>query len=277
MSLLDCLRPFEPSWPDDRPVRFATSFNAALFEASGRRCIESFREHNRAWEMRAYIEADEPAALDDLARAVEAAGATPIRLDSLPLLSDFLEVARDVIPRELGGEAPEEMFPGTGPQTGDVWFRKHMYRWFRKVVALDDAAAGYDEVLVWLDCDCYCKQPLPLSVLEEGFRGAGLFHMKGRKRKASETGLVGYDLRVPGVRELIEAMRRHYMSRAFLDWPRWDDAYVLDICRQRPDAPAARDVAGRMGPHADVLENSIFGPYFGHDKGLHSRELGLVS
>lgn len=277
MSVLDRFRSFEPSWPADRPVRFLTSFNDTLFEASGRRCIETFRENNPGWEIRAYVEADDGAAAAELARAVEATGAGAIRLDSLPLLSEFLEVARDVIPRELGGDAPEEMFPGSGPQTGDVWFRKHMYRWFRKVVSLDDAAAGYDEVLVWLDCDCYCKQPLPQTVLEEGFRGAGVFHMKGRKRKASETGLVGYDLQMPGVREFIDAMRTHYMSRAFLDHPRWDDAYVLDVCRARPDAPATRDVAGRMGPHADVLENSIFGPYFGHDKGLHSRELGLVS
>ena len=267
---------FEPSWPADRPVRFITSFNDALYEASGRRCLESFGERNPGYEIRAYVEADDPAALPGLAASVEATGATAVRLDELPLLREFFEIARDVIPRQLGGDAPDEMFPGEGPQTGDVWFRKHMYRWFRKIVALDDAAAGYDDVLFWVDCDAYSKEPLPLAVIEEAFRGAGVIHMKGRKRVHSETGLVGYDLAVPGTRELIQAMKEHYLTRSFVELPRWDDCITLDLHLARPGAPPSRDIAGRLGPGADVLGNSIFGPYLEHEKGLHSRGLGLV-
>src|SRR4051812_2238446 len=137
-------------WPATRPVRFVTSFNGVLFEASGRRCVESFRRYNPDFELECYLEADEADALDALEARVRELGAGSVRLGELPLLADFLEIARDVIPQELGGDAPPELFPGEGPAAGDVWFRKHMFRWFRKVVALDHASEGFDGVLVWM-------------------------------------------------------------------------------------------------------------------------------
>jgi hypothetical protein len=259
-----------------RPVRFVTSFNATLFEASGRRCVESFRHHNPGYELWCYIEADDAPALAELEAEVEALGATVVRLDDQPLLDEFFELARDVIPQELGGDASPEMFPGEGPASGDVWFRKHMFRWFRKVVSLDHAATGFDGVLFWMDCDCVSTAPLPQAVIEHVFAGAGVIHMKA-KRQHSETGVVGYDLAVPGVRELLANMKEHYMSRSFVDYPRWDDCITLDLCLARPDAPPARDIARRVVANAEVLPATPLKRYLRHDKGLHSRGLNLVS
>lgn len=197
-----------------------------------------------------------------------------MRLDDLPLLSEFGEIAKDVIPRELGGEAPPDMFPGEGPRTGDVWFRKNMIRWFRKIVALDHATRGYGGTLFWMDCDCFSKASLPRYVIGRAFRGAGVVHMKAG-RVHSETGLVGYDLAVANVPELIQAMKAHYLSRTFTAYERWDDCITLDLHLARPDAPTARDVARRIGDTGDVLPSTPFGPYLEHDKGLHSRGLGL--
>lgn len=202
-------------------------------------------------------------------------GATVVRLSSLPLLADFLDVARDVIPRQFGGDAPAEMFPGEGSQTGDVWFRKNMYRWFRKIVALDHNSPRFADVLFWIDCDCYSKAPLPRSVIEQAFRGTGVIRMRAN-RKHTETGLVGYDLAEPGVHELVSAMKTHYMSRNFERYPRWDDCITLDLCLARPGAPSSRDIAKRAVGHSDVLPTTIFAPYLEHDKGLHNRKLGLV-
>jgi hypothetical protein len=202
-------------------------------------------------------------------------GASACRLDDLPLLAAFLAVARDVIPVELGGDAPAEMFPGEGSQTGDVWFRKHMFRWFRKIVALDHASRGYGEVLCWMDCDCFSKQPLPRETLERAFGGAGVFIMKGN-RVHTETGLVGYDLAQPGVRWLLEAMREHYMSRAFEGLHRWDDCITLDLHLADARAPRHRDLAKRAIGHGDVLPTTMLAPYLEHQKGLHGRGLGLV-
>jgi hypothetical protein len=268
-------RPEVEPWPADRTVRFITSFNDVFYEASGQRCVETFREQNASYELHAYVEAADEHVLTSLEADLGAMGVSVIRLGELPLLSEFLDVARDVIPREFGGDAPPEMFPGEGPQTGDVWFRKNMYRWFRKIVALEHASDGFDDVLFWMDSDCFSKAPLPLHVIEEAFRGTGVIRMKAN-RKHTETGLVGYDFARPGVRELIAAMRDHYLSRDFERYKRWDDCITLDLCLKRPGAPASRDIAKRAVANAEVLPTTPFAPYLEHEKGLHSRKLGLV-
>jgi hypothetical protein len=277
MSLLSRFRraaPPEP-WPADRQVRFITSFNDVFYTASGKRCVETFRRDNPDYELWAYIEADDAVSLPAIEKELADVGVTSVRLADLPLLGEFLELARDVIPQQFGGDAPPEMFPGEGSGTGDIWFRKNMYRWFRKIVALDHTAARYGDVLFWMDCDCFSKAPLPRELIEQAFRGAGVIRMKAN-RKHTETGLVGYDLSQPAVPELIAAMKEHYMSRSFERYRRWDDCITLDLCLARPGAPASRDIAKRAVGHSDVLPTTVFAPYLEHDKGLHNRKLGLV-
>jgi GT2 family glycosyltransferase len=264
-----------PSEPPVQPVRFITSFNEVLYEASGKRCVETFRYWNNAYELWAYIEGEDEVALREMEVSMGQLGTTVVRLDDLPLLGEFQELARDVIPIELGGDAPPEMFPGEGPQTGDVWFRKHMIRWFRKIVALDHASDGYAGHLFWIDCDCFSKAPLPRDVIQHAFAGSGVVHMKAG-RGHSETGLVGYDLSVPGVRELIEGMKAHYLSGAFASYDRWDDCLALDLQLAGAGAPSARDVARYVVGTGHVLPSTPFAPYLEHEKGLHSRGLGLV-
>jgi hypothetical protein len=276
VSVLDrVLGRSRPSWAGDRPVRFVTSFNDVFYDASGRRCVETFREHNADFEIWTYIEAEDPARLPAMRTEIEDMGATVVELDSLPLLEEFRRLAHDVIPERFGGSAPADMFPGEGSQTGDVWFRKNMFRWFRKIVALDHASAGYDDVLCWMDCDCYVKAPLPREKLERAFGGTGVFIMKGN-RVHTETGLVGYDLAQPGVRWLLGAMKDHYMTRAFERLPRWDDCITLDVKLAERQAPRHRDLAKRAVGHGDVLPTTMLAPYLEHEKGLHGRGLGLV-
>jgi hypothetical protein len=274
-SLLGLDRTPHTEWRPDRPVRFVTSFDSRLYEASGRTCVEGFRRLNPRFELRAYIEAESADGLAELERDVAATGTGAVRLDDCPLLNEFFLLARDVIPPELGGDAPASMFPGDGPETGNVWFRKHMFRWFRKIVALRDASRQFEGVLMWMDCDCRTTKSLPLDVLDRTFAGAGVIHMKAR-REHSETGLVGFDLGVPGVHDLLAAMERHYMTRAFEDLPRWDDCITLDLLLARPEAPPSRDIARRVLQEGQVLPATPLAPYFSHAKGLHSRGLGLV-
>src|SRR5918999_695295 len=106
-------------WPADRPIRFITSFNDVFYGASGRRCVQTIRSNNPAYELWAYVEASDESALASMEDELEQRGATIVRLSTLPLLSDFLDLARDVFPRHFGGDAPPEMFPGDGSQAGD--------------------------------------------------------------------------------------------------------------------------------------------------------------
>jgi hypothetical protein len=237
--------------------------------------VETFRCWNNAYELWVYIEGEEEDALLEMEQSMGQAGVTVVALRDLPLLGEFQAVARDVIPIELGGAAPPEMFSDGGPETGNVWFRRNMIRWFRKIVALDHATAGYDGVAFWMDCDCYSKAPLPRSVIQRAFAGSGVVHMKA-DREHSETGLVGYDLGVRGVPELIEAMKAHYLSGSFSSFDRWDDCLTLDLQLARADAPNSRDVASYVGKSGNVLLSTPFAPYLEHEKGLHSRGLGLT-
>jgi len=264
-----------PSWPTTKPIRFITSFNEMLFEASGRRCLETFKEHNPAYGLTAYLEAETPGVRDAMVRSCRELNVDSVAVDALPRLAEFFAIARHVIPMELGGDAPPEMFPGEGPRTGNVWFRKHMFRWFRKMVALEHAIRNAEGILVWMDCDCFATKPLPRTALERAFRGAGVFYMKGN-RDHTETGLVGYDLDVPGVRELILGMLQHYMSGEFEAHPRWDDCYTFDRMRQQPGAPRCQDIGKRQDALGHILKTTVLAPYLEHDKGLHSRKLGLV-
>jgi hypothetical protein len=275
LRLLSRPEPETEPWAANRPIRFATSFNDVFYAASGKRCVETLREHNPTYEVWAYIEAADEDALRGIETDLTRVGVTTVRLATLPLLTDFLNVARDVIPVQFGGDAPAEMFPGEGSKAGDVWFRKNMYRWFRKIVALDDVSVDFADVLFWIDCDCYAKAPLPYSIVEKAFRGAGVMRMKAN-RKHTETGLVGYDLAKPGVRELISAMKMHYLTRTFERYARWDDCITLDLCLDLPGAPTSRDIAKRAVGHSDVLPTTILAPYLEHEKGLHNRKLGLV-
>lgn len=273
--ILQAVLPFRARWPIDRAVLFITSFNETLFEVSGRRCLESFRALNPEYRLCAYIEADAPERLTQLDQSVRRFGAETVDLNSLGVLEEFLAIARDVIPCELGGTAPTELFPGEGPASGDIWFRKHMYRWFRKIVALEHAAREFDDVLIWMDCDCYAKASLPRRILERGFGSSGIFHMKGT-REFTETGFVGYDLQREGVRTLIEDMMRHYIQRQFVEHRRWDDCYTFDLIRARYPSALCRDIGGRAREFGHILCSTLLAPYIEHDKGLHSRKTGLM-
>jgi hypothetical protein len=269
-----------PRWDKNKPVRFITSFNEVFFEASGRQCLEQFRHFNPQWPIASYIEATQPGALSSLEHELKNKNFAYVLLDEQPLLQSFLETARDVIPVSLGGDAPEAMFPGEGPAS-ESWFRKHMFRWFRKIVALDHAAAAGSGVLVWMDCDCYATAPLPQSVLESAFGDAGIFFMKGN-RDMTEAGLVGYDLDAPGVRPFLAAMKAHYMERRFEKYARWDDCFTFDFVRTTgvlaPGVlPACRDIGREADDMGNILDSTPFAPFLTHDKGLHSRKLNLVN
>lgn len=263
-----------PRWGKSKSIRFLTSYNETLFEASGRQCLQNFRRFNPQWPITSYIEASTASVLKSLEAELKSEKFDYVLLDEQPLLGEFLHSARDVIPVSLGGEAPEEMFPGTGV-TSEFWFRKHMARWFRKIVALDHAMQQSEGVLVWMDCDCYALKSMPQSVLESAFGNAGVFFMKG-DRNATEAGVLGYDLDQPGVRELITAMKEHYMSGAFRSYHRWDDCFTFDHTTANRELPLCRDIGRKADDMGNILESTLLAPYLTHDKGLHSRKLNLV-
>jgi hypothetical protein len=255
-------------WAPSKPVRFVTSFNDRLYQVSGKRCVETFQHYNPRYEVVAYVEARTPEALQAMQQQLDERGIANVNLDELPLLSEFFEVARDVIPQEWGGLAPEDFFPPPTASNPGGYFRKNMYRWFRKIVALDHAMRDFDGVLFWMDCDCYCKGPIPRAVLRRAFGGAGIVYMKAN-RSATETSLIGFDLAQPGVRELIDGMREHYMKRRFLSLANWDDCVTFDHLRGQLEEPVCRDIGIWADRDGHIMRSTVLAPYLEHDKKIH--------
>lgn len=257
-----------------RAVRFITSFNEVLFEASGRRNLTSFRAFNPHFEIIAYIEASTPEALETLKSELGKMQVPWIVLNDVPLLGEFLSRARDVIPQELGGDAPAEMYLNTENRDG-VWWRKQMFRWFRKIVALDHTLQNFDEILIWTDCDCIWSRTMTQRNLQQLFKDAGIFYMQG-DRQWSETGVVGYDLKQPGVRALLTAMRDHYLEGHFRHFARWDDCFTFDHIRAHQSIAVCRDLGGKADAQGNILPATPLARYLEHEKGLHNRKMGLI-
>jgi hypothetical protein len=253
------------NWPPDKPIKFVTSFNFPMYEGTGRRCIETFRANNPTYELVAFVEATQPDQLRQMREGIASIGCSSVNLAEVPLLEQFFQVARDLIPRQYGGDAPDELFNDLA-----VYFRKNMIRWFRKIVALDHSSQNYDGALVWMDCDCYSMRPLPQSVLERAFGGAGVFYMKAN-RTMTEASLVGYDLAVEGTRELLADMKNHYLERRFASLHNWDDCTTLDHVRSKRSTPVCRDIGIWADRDGHIVRSSILGPYVEHDKGAHGR------
>lgn len=265
------LRGGRSRWPANKPIRFVTSFSHSLYEATGRRCVETFRTQNPDFELWTYIESADPAKLQAMQAELSRTQTRWVDLASLPMLGQLLEVARDVIPVAYGGDALESQFPPPETDSGGGYFRRNMFRWFRKVVALDHLRQGYDGVLVWMDCDCFAKAPLPASRLARAFGGAGVFYMKGT-RAMTEMGLVGFDFAEPGVHQLIDDLKAHYLSRRFVQYRQWDDCTSFDLLRSTRRVPECRDIGTWMelkGQH--ILRSTMLAPYLEHDKGAHGR------
>jgi hypothetical protein len=263
-------------WPVGKPIRFITSFNDKMYVLTGQRCVESFRQCNPSVEVISYGEARVPEVLAAMRQRLSAQGIGFVDITKLPLLGDFLRVARDLIPAEYGGDAPDEMFPAVTSTSTGGYFRKNMFRWFRKIVALDHAAQAFDGVLVWMDCDCYAKAPLPREVLARAFGGAGVFYMKAN-RYITEMGLVGFDLAEPGVRALLGSMKAHYMGRHFVALQNWDDCSTFDYLRARQSLPVCRDIGTWADRGGHILRSTMLSPYLEHDKGAHGRRGQRIS
>jgi hypothetical protein len=182
----------------------------------------------------------------------------------------MLATCGDLISTEFGGSADPAIFTADPREAHGGWFRKHMFRWFRKIVSVRDASQGFNGVLIWLDSDCYLKSAMSKNVLAEAFGGADVFYFKG-ERPYTETGVVGYDLSSPYTHRLIDDMMTFYSSRAFEMHPRWDDCYAFDWVRRRVRGLCGRDIAGPMNGFWDVIRTSQLGVVVEHDKGLHGR------
>ena len=154
-------------------------------------------------------------------------------------------------------------FPPAHGQFGNKYdYNFDAWKFCRKVFAQFDAAQGYDGLLVWLDADVECLQPITEERLASMVNTVGLYQ---RKDYHSECGIVLFNL--PAAQGLMMAYRNLYTSGYIFRYPMgWHDCWALDLAIERLDVKAD-NLSPQLSEGLEVVSASVLGPYFRHDKG----------
>lgn len=255
-------------------VLWATTFSADMWATSAKHLLDSFVATRTPGKLVAYVEGMDLTPTPNVEQH---------RIDSDPFLAAFLRDNAEVIPDYLGGKAKEPLCR-CRPKPLDAhskhhrlpcvgyWFCRNAYRWLRKVRAAQLAHQAHPghELMVWVDSDASFLQTVPPDVVASWFSPNFACAYTKSRRKAIETGVVAYHLGNGG-RAIIDAMADRYSSGRFRKDARWDDCVQLERAMAEVKVPV-RDVATDVGPRDTVIQFSPFGPYLGHDKGLHRRK-----
>lgn len=261
-------------------VLFVTSFTPQLFEATGRRLVESFRTRRCPGRLLICHEA-----FPSGKSPVSGPGLLSYRLDRDALLAAWQSANRDIIPIRFGGAAtrcgcpePDNPFSPHRPRCHGAWFNHHASRWFRKIAALRHAMSltGYESV-IWLDCDCVLTHPIPQSEIRRWFAGHAVFYLKSPDRRVLESGLLGIRCNAAG-RTFLASTVEHFRSGAFRKNSRWDDGYQFQLTLRRHREIPAIDLAESAigGKHGHVVPCSPAGDFLQHHKGANAGPLGWI-
>lgn len=284
-------------------VLWVTSFNRELYDASGSALLASFKDKKVFGDLLVCTEGLHLGQAD-----VNEQNIAQIPLDGDPFLLNWLEANRDIIPKHLGGDHPGTCACPGGPfpvhdkrhqqPCVGAWFNRNASRWFRKIAALRVARNKAEQeghtLLVWIDADCVFKARVLNRTIEGWFRvtgkgrlqitrhgdprGAGAFYFK-HKRPVLESGIVGYNMN-PATKgpALIDNLIERFTSQAFRASPRWDDCFQLQTAMAATPGLKPIDLATNVSKdHAAVIPNSPVGPFIEHQKGKHSRVLGIMT
>ncbi len=258
-------------------IVYVTSFATDMYKATGRKLLDSYKEHGRDRPLLVCHE-NPGAPAPDFAHW----GVHTYDLGNDLFLREWLHANRAVIPVHLGGRAKECRCPDRHrmhgrhkPRCHYAWMNRNASRWFRKVASWRYAAQAFpDSVLLWIDSDAVFKRPPDTDALVDLFGAASVIYCCG-KREAAETGLVGFHLQRQGG-AFIQDVCAYYTSGQFLKEERWDDGYIV-----------TRRLGTGLFPSVDLVDRSLqkdneaipytpLARWFRHDKGTHGRKLGVM-
>ncbi len=257
-------------------VLWVTSFNPELYEASGRRLIETFRRVQKTGKILVCGEG-----------GVECDADYRYDLDGDEFLRTWLHANRDVIPDYLGGLATECQCPERKERHGRhkfrchwQWMNRNASRWFRKVAALRHAVVEHKaKITVWLDADTYFVRSCPEKFLADLLRGTAMFYFRGH-RDAAESGIIGLDTSRPDMgAALVSKLCDRYTTRAYRQYPRWDDGYQLARVTEATPRPKSVDLVHKTkwkGKTNDVIPTTEISRFIRHEKGRHGTKLDIM-
>lgn len=264
---------------------FVSSFSPDLYEASGRRLVDSFLK----------VQLRLPQG-DRMLLCTEGLGDGPCgegsllyrNLDKDEWLHEWLREWAHLIPDYLGGTATECDCPDRAARHGKhkarchwQWMNRNASRWFRKVAALRLALGHLDghRFLVWLDSDAYFQMPLPEAFSAGELESADMYYFRGH-RPGVESGVLGFKAG-GGAKAVVKALCRRYTTGAFTEDERWDDGFQIGrlIDTNADHNLRFRDLVHpyrHKGRTNDVIPTTGIHPYVRHVKGTHGTKLNIM-
>lgn len=255
-------------------ILYVSTFNQEIFNASGRKMLDSFFNTQINGDILCCFENIKPKGFKYLKNK----RFKYYDLVNSRFLKSWLKENREYIPTQYGGTATPEKKPQV--------FLKWNFRaagWFRKIVALDYAlqfASEYDAI-VFVDSDSRFLKDI--DVFDDVFSDCDYFYHWGKERKKKdlgvESGFIGFKTTENGLKTLKYWIGK-FRNKEFRRYMRFDDGGMFSNVLHELDYKYGKDLVvdykenGKSQSH--VIERGIFKTYIIHDKGLHQR-IGLIT
>lgn len=255
-------------------VTFVTSFNERLYNLSGKDLLASWLKHCKFGTMKVFVEGEDIKYVKECNSRISLAP-----LDDDPWLLNWLEENSRNIPCNLGGTCTREM---------SMWDQKASL-WTRKTAAmqLGYAAAGNNELVIWVDADVMFTKPIPCSLIVNMMRYYDVMYACSRARK-EKTGIEsGFFVlkKCDRVDPLMKNIKAKY-NAMHKDWDsleRHDDGFVMKVVLKEMSGKSFMNQRQRLSSGAlcvDIairntsspLEHCILAPYIVHQKGFHASQ-----
>jgi dTDP-glucose 4,6-dehydratase len=253
---------------------FVTTFNQKLYEATGKRLLDSFGEFNVDGEI--FIGGEN--LTSPIEETYDFAAVSDIL--SYKWFQDWCKNNADIIPVEYGGTA---VYSYTNGNKFDK-YRRQAARWFRKVATLQQCITSVNPkgYVILLDCDCYFTKRLTTTQVKLIMKGKSIAHHTGTYRRNNgmgvEAGVVCFDMSKPSANRFLQDVFECFESGAFRNYDRWDDSFIFSHFLQKNryndiDLVSKRHIV-RSGGH--VICDGPFGKFIEHEKGSHIVKYNVV-
>lgn len=273
-------------------ILYVTSFNKALYEATGKAMIESFLNTNPDAKMLVTYEGFEFTSDSD--------NIIPYNLSKDQWLKHWMEKHKRFIPAKYGGVDDPDIKYGLDvyfPKGADgskphmraqrvqrklkvIQFREQTARWFRKIVAMrqglvvaNDVVADY---LVFVDSDTSFRGTISDALVKKTLNGKSAFVHYGPLRRhrdmGVESGFIGFDI-LNGGTKFLNKVFDCYQTSKFLHYKRWDDSYVFAQVMTENPKILVEDLVKKLivEPGGHVIKFGPFCDLIYHNKGIHTR------
>jgi len=261
-----------------------TSFNKRLYDATGYRLLKTHRHYEIKEPLLITYEGISQKDIITNDKFIY------FNFDNYTYLGEWLENYKNIIPTDLGGNAPpckckivtrKDMWGSHEFGCAHSEWNRRASQWFRKIAALNYALTLNPEKIVFLDCDVMFLRNLPIKLWQGIFANFGIIYHQGKYRQRTgngvESGIIGFSQKGGGF-EFLERVINYFNVGAFKQQKRWDDSYAFRLVLEKTPKHKMlrRDLVtiGRRTSH--VVNLGLLKDYLRHDKGWHLRHFKIV-